>query len=215
MKNKTPDEILYEKIRNYCLAPWKSTRKELPPYGVPVLMAWHHDRSSGNSEINGFAGYSFGVGARYYYEEKIEGDKVTVISSHLGEHLTSENFQAIDQCYHVGLYYDRTCSYDDLASTRRRRTFGIKDPYLKSKSKTTEDGVKRYDYWVNFSEGKYGSCFKNLHAADISFIPESTVNTLLEEEKKKGRRFEQIIINAEESEYSKAPDYWMVIPKLK
>ena len=128
-------------------------------------MAWHHDRSSSDSEINGFAGYSFGVGARYYYEyeEKIEGDKVPVISSHLGEHLTSENFQAIDQCYNVGLYYDRPYSYNDYSN--RRRTFGIRDPYIKPKSKTTKDGIKRYDYWVNFSEG-----VNMVHALEIHML---------------------------------------------
>lgn len=96
MKNKTPDEILFEKIRNYCLDPWKSTRVDLPEYDVPVLMAWHHDRGEGCAEIEGFAGYSFGVGARYFYEEIKDGDKKTSICSHLsgdGIAMSFDNFR--------------------------------------------------------------------------------------------------------------------------
>lgn len=216
MKKKTPDEILYEKMRNYCLAPWKSTREELPPYGMPVLMAWHHDRGEGVAEIDGFPGYSFGIGARYYYEEKKENGKTVCITSHLTLNdvntMSPENFRQMDDAYHIGLYYDRY-TYSNF-NDRQRRTgmFGLKDPYLKKKNK--EDEV-RYDYWINFAEGKFGSKFKNTHAADLSFIPESTVKEILKEGNGTSPRYQQVILNSEECPLAFIPDYWMEIPKLK
>lgn len=215
MKNKTPDEILFEKMRNYCLAPWKSTRVDLPEYGVPVLMAWHHDRGDGCAEIEGFDGYSFGVGARYFYEEIKDGDKKTTICSHLsgdGIAMSFDNFRAIDEAYHVGMLY-QNYSYQDYARRERRAgMYGIKDPYLKKKEK--EDHI-RYDYWINFAGGKFGTKFNNPHAADMSFIPEQTVNAVLKDNKNSGFRFQQLLLNPDECVLANAPDYWMAIPKLK
>lgn len=212
--NKSADELLFEKIRNYCLAPWKSTREELPPYGVPVLMAWHHDRGGDAAEIKGFAGYSFGIGARYYYEEIKDGDKSTCIVSHLGEQLDIESFRAIDESYRVGMWHTNYYDYGRYGGYNNRKvSFGLKDPYNKEKSDNTHS---RYDYWINFSEGRFGSKFKNAHSADMSFIPESTIDTVIKDaEKNSGLRYQQLLNDPVDSIVNSYPDYWMLIPKLK
>jgi hypothetical protein len=215
MENKAPDEILYDKIRNYCLDPWKSTRTDVPPYGVPVLMAWHHDRTENVAELEGFLGYSFGIGARYYYEEIKDDNNITVtVCSHLseGKGIPIDNFRVLDEAYRIGMSARSWVSYDNRS--QYKNIFGLKDPYLEDKKEEDKKHI-RYDYWVNFSEGKFGSKFKNLHAADLSFIPEKTINKVLNDGENHIFRFQHLTINAEECTLSGIPDYWMQIPKLK
>lgn len=216
-KELPKDEALYEKIRNYCLGPWVSTRERLPEYGVPVLMAWHHNRNNGEADLEGFDGFSFGVGARYHYKEELVDDK-KVVTSHIGINDSYMLYQ-IDSAYHIGISSSSNIiswnSHDERSDwNRRKNAMCLKDPYLKKNKKDSEPELKEFDYWVNFNNGKYGSKFCNLQSADMSFIPESSVKKILKKESEQGYRCEAIL-NSAESYVACYPDFWMEIPKIR
>ena len=211
---KSKDLIDFEKIRNYCNAPWISTRESLPEEGVPVLIAYHVKRNLGDIVHKGFEGYAVSIGARYIYREGVidsvdeNGNikKTKLITCHLGTNI-SDDFNFTENW---GAHSWRSVNY--MQENRKgTNCYGIKDPYLRKNVSKLRNGSS---YWIDISKGTYGNIFENTHSADRSYVPETTVKKMLNS---KDRRVSCITIqnDAINSVTVCAPDFWMPIPALR
>lgn len=223
---KSKDLIDFETIRNYCNPPWISTRVAVPEEGVPVLIAYHVKRNESHMNHEGFDGYAVSIGARYVYREKVietvdetgKVKKVKSISCHFGNNISNDILTAsryeptgvIDYLVSGGI--NRWSSVDDMRDNRTgSNCYGIRDPYLRRNTSKIKNGSS---YWVDISNDSSGEIFHNTHSGDRSYVPETTVNKMLNS---KDRSVTCVTIqnDAQNSITTCMPDFWMPIPALR